>query len=159
MTLKTWPLQRTWVIPAHSRHKKSEVILDAGIDMAGGCLMDKQKYRPAFYRLNQEGFIRWAKSRDNIVNRDIWNKMALSLSSLLPQPLLLLLWELEFPFLNLFPWYRAPMFPSLRPLCYPGYGRGWRGLCGQRLMMSSHWNGLWPHRQEVQNNRKLKPGK
>ena len=36
--------------------------------------MDKQKYRPAFYRLNQEGFIRWAKSQDNIVNRDIWRK-------------------------------------------------------------------------------------
>ena len=74
MTLKSWPLQRTWVIPAHRRHKKSEVILGAGIDMARGCLMDKQKYRPAFYRLNQEGFIRWAKSQDNIVNRDIWRK-------------------------------------------------------------------------------------
>ena len=46
--------------------------------MAVGCLMDKQKYRPSFYSLNQEGFIRWAKSRDNIVNRDIWNKMALA---------------------------------------------------------------------------------
>ena len=36
--------------------------------------MDKQKYRPAFYQLNQEGFIRPAKTEDNIVNRDIWDE-------------------------------------------------------------------------------------
>ena len=60
--------------PAHRSRKNCEVILAAGIDMARGCLMDKQKYRPGFYQLNQEGFIRWAKSQDNIVNRDIWRK-------------------------------------------------------------------------------------
>ena len=36
--------------------------------------MDKQKYRPAFYQLNQEGFIRRTKTEDNIVNRDIWKE-------------------------------------------------------------------------------------
>ena len=36
--------------------------------------MDKQKYRPAFCQLNQEGFIRPAKTEDNIVNRDIWKE-------------------------------------------------------------------------------------
>ena len=62
--------------------KKFWLILLPGIDMAVGCLMDKQKYRLTFYWRNQEGFIRWAKSRDNIVNRDIWNKMPLSSSHL-----------------------------------------------------------------------------
>ena len=62
--------------------KKFWLILLPGIDMAVGCLMDKQKYRLTFYWRNQEGFIRWAKSRDNIVNRDIWNKIPLSSSHL-----------------------------------------------------------------------------
>ena len=75
--------------------KKFWLILLPGIDMAVGCLMDKQKYRLTFYWRNQEGFIRWAKSRDNIVNRDIWNKMPLS-SSL--QPPISILNSLKFSF-------------------------------------------------------------
>ena len=38
--------------------KKFWLILLPSIDMAVGCLMDKQKYRLTFYWRNQEGFIR-----------------------------------------------------------------------------------------------------